>query len=202
MMGMVDLLNSCLSLSTHKYQLKFHPKNIRHRNGTLKKWRQSGRHFLRISRAKSETLAAVYAAGDPRTIRQPLFNYHGAAVVAPVCMISASPVVPIAANLISIANAHGKTRSISGPDPYGGILRRSGGCDAKQEPGRSQSNQDLFHGNSFLFNSKQTFAEPISSKESFEQTFMHSVQKPRVFTVTNLVSNFRPTAIHLRHERA
>ena len=110
--------------------------------------------------------------------------------------------VPIAANVISIANAHGQARSISGPDPYGGILGRSRGCDAKQEPSRSQSNQDLFHGISFLFNLKQTFAEPISSKESFEQTFMHSVQKPRVFTVTNVVPNFRPTAIHLRHERA
>ena len=168
-------------------------------NATLKKWRQSGRHFLRISRAKSATLAAVYAAGDPRTIRQPLFNYYGAAVVATVCMISASPVmVPIAANLSSIANAHGQARSISGPDPNGGILGRSRGCDAKQEPGRSQSNQDLFHGISFLFNSKKTFSEPISSKESFEQTFMHSVQKPRVFTVTSVAPNFLPIAIHLR----
>jgi len=89
--------------------------------------------------------------------------------------------VPIAANLSSIANAHGQARSISGPDPNGGILGRSRGCDAKQEPGRSQSNQDLFHGISFLCNSKQTSAEPISSKESFEQTFMRAVQEPRVF---------------------
>ena len=110
--------------------------------------------------------------------------------------------VPIAANLSSIANAHGQARSISGPDPYGGILGRSRGCDAKQEPGRSQSNQDLFHGISFLFNSKKTFSEPISSKESFEQIFMHSVREPRVFTVTSVVPNFLPIAIHLRHERA